>query len=136
MVGLAYLLVMAAVRDYDEDNFAGALVWLRRWEIWGESTDRAGYILLDGVRASVEQPAPLGTAPAHLFESREFAKAHATLSLPMMFQWDAHFVAAGAEFCAYISHEGSVDLLSRNTEVHRALTERLQQWESGEVSAS
>ncbi|CAA9351624.1 MAG: hypothetical protein AVDCRST_MAG68-3663 [uncultured Gemmatimonadetes bacterium] len=135
MVALAYMLVLTTVQDYQEDRFSGGVLWLQRWELWSESIDRAGYVLLHGIRSSVGRSVLISSAPAHLFESGEFAAAHAALSLPMLFQWDAHFVSATGEFAAYISHEGSLDLVARDAEVHRALTERFHQWEPVEVPA-
>lgn len=126
-VALAYVLLMTAVPGYDEESFAGGLVWLQRWEIWSESIDRAGYALLDGIRAAGGSPAPVGSTPAHAFGRGELAAAHAALSLPMLFQWDAHFVPTGGDFFAFVSHEGYLELVSGGA-VHGELLERFGDW--------
>lgn len=136
VVGLAYMIAMTSVRDYTEEQFSGAILWLQRWELWSESIDRAGYVFLNGIRSSAGCSLPISSAPAHLFGSGELATAYTVLSLPMMFQWDAYFVSATGEFSARISHDGNLELISPSAELHRVLSERFQQWEPEEVWAN
>jgi hypothetical protein len=135
-VGLAYTLLMTGVPGYEEERFAGGLLWLQRWEIWSEQIDRAGYLLLDGIRAG-SAPAPdLDAAPALLFAEGELANAHACVSLPMIFQWDAHFVPASGEFFAFVSHEGRCDLVVGDERLYEELLERFQNWGAMEVETT
>ncbi len=135
-VGLAYTLMMTSVGEYEERNFAGALIWLQRWEIWSEQIDRAGYVLLDGIRAASGRSIEMGSAPAHLFASNEFASAHACLALPMLFQWDAYLVPPGGDFLAFVSHERHIDLVTRDPQNHAALLRRFREWLFPESAAS
>ncbi len=125
---LAYVIAMTAVPDFLEGRFEGAMLWMRRWEIWSESIDRVGLLLLNGVRASSGQGPALEVAPAHLFLPTEFDAAHACLTLPLIFQWDAHFVPERGAFVAFVSHEGHVDLWAANKEMRGSLLGRLERW--------
>ena len=67
VVRLAYILVMTGVREYEESQFSGALLWLQRWEIWSESIDQAGFVLLNGVRTISNCASSVHDAPAQQF---------------------------------------------------------------------
>jgi len=121
VVALAYVIVMTGVESYEEENFKGAMVWMRRWEIWSESIDRVGYSFMGA-------DAPTDQTPARLFAAGEFVGAQAALSLPMMFQWDALFVPAMAGFSVEISHHGHFDFIVRAQE-QAALLNRFRDWD-------
>lgn len=127
-VGLGYVLLLSEIPNYEEKNFRGGLVWLRRWAIWSESIDRVGYALLDGIRATSGHISELDSAPAQLFKDGELVHAHAALSLPMLFQWDAHYVPATGEFIVFVSHEGHADIISGDERVHATMLQRLHDW--------
>jgi hypothetical protein len=110
IVSLAYVLTITGVDEYAEENFSDSLLWLRRWEIWSESIDRAGYVFLNALRAQSGNTPSLDDAPAHLFGVGEFEIAHACLALPMLFQWDAYFISKKGGIHAFISHERHIDL--------------------------
>ena len=135
-VALAYMLALTDVVEYGEEQFAGALLWLQRWEIWSASIDRAGYVLLEGIRSVSGQSVPLGSAPGHLFQQGEFSRAHACLALPMVFQWDAHYIPVSGEFFVFVSHEGYLELTTQNERLHRDTLGRLQQWSPSEGSGT
>lgn len=135
IVGLAYVLAMTGVPDYEEDAFSGALIWLQRWEIWSESIDRVGYALVDGIRARSEVARDMDATPAQLFVGGEFIGAHTCLSLPMLFQWDAYFLPAHGHFAAFLSHEGHLDFVPRNQQVQEAILQRFERWSPREISA-
>jgi len=127
-IGLAFMLAMTEVPAFEEARFGGALLWLRRWEIWSESIDRAGYLLLEGLRAATNCSASFDAAPGHLFESGEFASAHAGLALPMLMQWDAHFIPSIGAYAAFISHEGHIDLFTRNDRTQEDMARRFEKF--------
>jgi hypothetical protein len=127
-VGLAYTLLMTGVSEYEERNFGGALIWLHRWEIGSEQIDEAGYMLLDGIRAASRGSIEIASAPAQLFDEKEFVLAYACLVLPMLFQWDAHLVPTCDEFFAFVSHEGRIDLITRDPQTHARLLQRFNAW--------
>lgn len=126
-VGLAYFLLMSGVRDYVEANFDGAMVWLRRWELWSESIDRVGQLLLEGVQRALEPGALLNQTPALVFKEGELVPAHASLTLPMLFQWDAFYCPKGGHFLGVVSHHGHLEVIAPK-EAIGLLRERFSQW--------
>jgi hypothetical protein len=128
IAGLAYMLVLTGVPDHDEARFAGAMLWLREWEIWSESIDRTGHALLDGIRRLSGRSDSLRAAPAQAFGPGEFFWACASLSLPMMFQWDAWFVAADGSHAVSVSHEGYLDFIACTEQVRAELLARFHRW--------
>jgi hypothetical protein len=123
---LAYVLAMTGVPEDDERRFEGGLLWLQDWDIWSETTERVGHLLLRGLRPAGEQNTNLRLRPAELFEHGEFALTHATLAIPMMFQWDAHFIPASGEWLAFISHHGHIDLEVSTENAHEGMVGRFQ----------
>jgi hypothetical protein len=111
-VGMAYVLLMSGVREYVEAHFDGAVVWLRRWELWSETIDRVGESLLEGVIGAVGRAKPLGETPGLLCTERELVPAHASLALSMLFQWDAFYCPEGGQFLASVSHHGHLDVIT------------------------
>lgn len=134
IVGFAYQLLMTDVPDFEESRFVDGMVWLRRWELWSESIDHAGYALLDGLRTRSAHSTPLDSAPAHLFSANEFTPAHACLALIMLFQWDGFFIPGDGRFFAFLSNDGYVDLHARDQAGHAALLERFRALEPTELS--
>lgn len=132
-VGLAYALVTTRIPNHDEARFPGALLWLLRWEIWSESIDGAGYVLLDALRGYANRETAIGESPGHLFGPGSFAAAHACLSLPMLFRWDALYLTPDAALAAFISHEGYVDLTCRDERMHQDCLERFRAWQAVEI---
>jgi hypothetical protein len=118
---------MSGVRDHVETNFEGAIVWLRRWELWSESIDRVGQLLLEGLWRAVTPGGLLSEAPAVVFTERELVSAHASLILPMLFQWDAFYSPKGGHFLVAVSHHGHLEVLAP-TETFQLLLERFSQW--------
>ena len=131
-VGLAYVLLMSGVREGVEENFDGAVVWFRRWELWSESIDRVGQLMLEAVRTSLGNAGPLDEKPALVYSDREFIPAHASLSLPMLFQWDAFYCPHGGQLLAAVSHHGTIEVLAPS-EAYSDLVERFSQWNPEEV---
>lgn len=126
IVGLAYVIAMTGVSGDDEDAFEGGLLWLQRWEIWSETVDRVGYAFMTTIERASDGASTLSLAPGRVFLQTELVNAHASLSLPMMFQWDAHYVPTGGEFFVQTSHHGYVDFVSRNTSTHEQLVARFE----------
>jgi len=131
-VGLAYVLLMSGVREGVEANFDGAVVWFRRWELWSESIDRVGQFMLEAVRDTLKNDGPLDEKPALVYSERELIPAHASLSLPMLFQWDAFYCPHGGQLFAAISHHGALEVLAPS-EAYSDLVERFSQWNPEEV---
>ena len=126
-IALSYMVLLTEVADYEESNFEGAMVWLRRWQVWSESIDRVGYKLLDGVTGSGTEDGWLNDTPAFVFTGNELVPAHACLSVPMLFQWDAYFLPMGAGFLVFVSHHGYLHIAARE-EARAPLLERFREW--------
>ncbi|MEP7248000.1 MAG: hypothetical protein ABI885_30530 [Gammaproteobacteria bacterium] len=50
MIALAHGLLLQDLANPDPQDFAGALVWFREWDIWNEASERAGARMLALVR--------------------------------------------------------------------------------------
>jgi hypothetical protein len=126
MLALGYVL-LASAGDSEED-FPGGMVWINEWDIWSESFERVGWRTAQGLRGGTGAPS-LREAPGHLLASEEFVDAQALLLLPMLFQWDSHFVPSTGEFFVYMSHEGPLLIVASD----RAVCDRLfARFEEGE----
>lgn len=128
VVALAYVLTITGVDQYAEANHTESLLWLRRWEIWSESIDRAGYVFLEALRSQSGDTRSFDDAPAHLFGPGEFEPAHACIVLPMLFQWDASFISKDGALSAFISYEGYIDLNVEYGSTMQALLEPSADW--------
>src|SRR5216117_3106348 len=53
-MALAYILLMSMVPDDDESKFEGALLWIRQWGIWSETTERVGMNIVESIRLAKE----------------------------------------------------------------------------------
>jgi hypothetical protein len=129
VVGLAYVIVLTDVPDYDESNFDGALVWFRRWEIWSESIDRVGYELVLGVRRSLGHEESIDLCPALVLGRNGVVSTQTYVSLPLLFSWDALYIPSKATFAASISHEGYVEIVCAH-EALPALMDRFGEWQA------
>ncbi|HEX6910570.1 MAG TPA: hypothetical protein VF142_09245, partial [Longimicrobium sp.] len=128
IVALAYMIAITGVPDHEEMKFGGALLWLRRWEIWSESIDRTGYAFLHGLRGASERLPLIEASPAHVLQEGEFFQACALLALPMFFQWDARFLPADASYHVSVSHEGHLDLFANDQVRCNELLTRFKDW--------
>lgn len=124
LLALGYVLLASA--GGGEEDFLGGLLWLNEWDIWSESFERVGWRIAQRLKGVEEAPS-LGDAPAHLFTSHEFIDAQALLLLPMLFQWDAHFVPSSGEFFVYTSHEDRLLVVASNQVVCDRLFARFEE---------
>jgi hypothetical protein len=125
-IALGYVLLMSLVRDDEEVNFGGGLLWLRDWNIWSETTERVGDYVVQGLRNGLGIRQPLEAAPAHLFTEKELTAAQAFLAQPMIYQWDAYLVPVSAEYFVFISHGGSCYIVAKTRGVFEQLLQRFQ----------
>ncbi|HEX3928243.1 MAG TPA: hypothetical protein VHW65_09600 [Gemmatimonadales bacterium] len=112
VIRLAYVLLMTNVPGDDAERFAGALLCFVDWDIWSETTESVGHAYLNAIRDLSGEPAPIGDAPGLLCRKKDFKLAHAALALPMMFQWDAWYVAEDGGLVACIHHHGYMTIFS------------------------
>lgn len=132
-VGFAFSSLLAETPSDSDATFHGGLVWLRRWNLWSESIDAVGYRLLDGLRDAREGVPSLNEAPAHLCLEEDFVTAHSLLALAVLFQWDAYYVPSSGHFLIFVSHEGTVDILSRTAELRLELAARFRELEPVQI---
>jgi hypothetical protein len=124
LLALGYVLLASAGEG--EAEFPGGLLWLNEWDIWSESFERVGWRIAQRLRGIAKVPS-LRDAPAHLFGPDEFIDAQALLLLPMLFQWDAHFVPSSGEFFVYASHEERLLVVASNRVVCDRLFARFEE---------
>lgn len=127
LLALGYSLLMTGVREDEEQNFAGCLLWLRDCDLWSETFDRVGHVLLEGLRRRATRAGELYEAPALLFAPGEIADAQAALMLPTLFQWDAVVVPASGDHIAYVSHDEVVQIVTRTTQTFEDVFDRLEE---------
>lgn len=125
VVALAHVALMAE-KEFVVAAFPGGLLWLRRWEIGSEEPDRVGYVLLGSVGGTVNRGQFADIGPAFLFERDEFAETLASLCVPMLFQWDADFIAASGRYRISVSHHQHIDIESYGEQLHSVLYQRFQ----------
>ncbi|MBK7785614.1 MAG: hypothetical protein IPJ57_14110 [Gemmatimonadetes bacterium] len=126
VVGLGYALAMTAVPGDDETAFQGGLLWLQDWDIWSETTERVGHLLLNSLRQSAQGASPVRTSPAHVFHRSEFIEAHAALAVALLFQWDAFYVPVIGAFYAFLSHHGQIEVVARDKVTYSDLLARFE----------
>ena len=110
LVANAYGLVAAG----DESTFAGALLWLRRWEIWSPQIDEVGVQLFGNALAAAGSTG-LPATPACQFGAAEFDQAYSLFSLPLLLQWDVYLVPPSAEYFIYVTHNATCFVIGRES---------------------
>jgi hypothetical protein len=115
LLAMAHSILLQDLAQPAEDDFAGALVWLRDWNIWSETFEKAGLRLADLTRgAFADTSQPLAEAPAQLFGPQEFVAAQITTTLPFLFQWDAYIVPESGRCFILVSHDGHLVFSANN----------------------
>lgn len=126
-LSLAYTLLAAACQDDREDQFGGLFLWLRQWDIWGETAERVAHLILQRLRSPVAG-ASVEEMPAELFEAHELPDAHAAITHAMLFQWDAFVVSPSGDWFAFVSHDQQLFVLARSELALRHLRKRFNAW--------
>lgn len=122
---LANALLLLA-ESWENEDFGGGLLWLRDWDIWAETAERAGHAYLDGLR-SLAGGGQHSRETAFLLEPGEIALAHALLALPLFFGWDALFVPASTAALVWCSHHDHVDVHVHGADHRDELVRRLRE---------
>lgn len=126
LIALAHGLLLQDLAEPDPQDFAGALVWFRDWDIWNEASEAAGARMLELVRgglASGRAPS-LHEGPGHLFTPQEFVDAHTLLTVPLLYQWDAYVVPVSARCVAFASHDAYVRITGCTAAILSRITGR------------
>jgi len=127
-MALAYTLLMTMILDDHESKFQGALLWIRQWGIWSETTERVGLKIVEMMRLAIGESRSLQDTSAHLFDKHELVEAHAFIMQPLFFQWDAFFVPSSGKYFATIDHDGELYVASQDQLTNQALLHRFQDW--------
>lgn len=126
VVSLAYVMIMTGVPNDDEAAFTGGLVVLQDWDIWSETIERVGHLLLHRCRAIVSPTPSVLQSPGHILGATDFTEAQTLVTLPLLFQWEALYVPADGTFACLISHHGHFDILSRGRTTHQRILARFK----------
>ena len=136
LIAMAHGLLLQDLAEPDTQDFTGALLWFRDWDIWNEASERAGARMLDLVRralADCDVPS-LQESPAYLFSPQELVDAHTLLTIPFLFQWDVYVVPASARCLAMVSHDEYVRIVAQTAPVLSRIAAQFRggNWSSGE----
>lgn len=126
LMSLDYVLLMSLVPDDDEQRFPGGILWLQEWDIWSETTERVGQLIARRLRGEQGFAWSLQDRPAQVFGVGQITEARAAFAIPLLFQWDAHFVPATGTHCCFSSHDGYLDVYARDSEVLDRLVTRFE----------
>jgi hypothetical protein len=118
---LAHFLVGALGQE--ETPFDGGLLWLSRWDIGSDVTEAPGIYLARAMWAPASDSDPILPRP-QLFDTDDFVAAQAAVALPLLFEWDAHYVPSSGIFAARLSHDGFVDVFSQRQAVVEEMKRR------------
>lgn len=124
LLSLAYILAMTDIVNDSEEHFAGGLVWFQDWDIWSETIERVGLLLLVKLRGETPSTIGIRERPAHLLGSGELSEALALITLSLLFQWDAYFIPPTGRFFAFMSHHGDLDLVAASGDIADELKDR------------
>lgn len=128
LIAMAHALLLQDLAEPDAQDFTGALVWLRDWDIWSEASEKAGCRMLELLRAALvgDEAPTIRDAPAHLFSPQEFVDAHLLLTIPLIFQWDAYVIPVSARCFTLVSHEARVRIATRSNTILSRISERFE----------
>lgn len=117
---LVFLANFATMAHWDEQDWNGALIWFKEWDIWGDQ--EIGYRMVERVRLGFGSTKQFKSATVQQFRRDERLDAAGTLLLSMLFGWDtwyAPFATAGdPDFLAFVSHDGFVKITCRTKEAY------------------
>jgi hypothetical protein len=111
-----------------ESDFAGGLVWLRRWDIGVPEMVRAGWLILENIRRAHGDSRPLELAPAQLFRSDESVELQCFLIQVIAFGWVAEFVPSSGQFFAHFKDNRQICFESDSQETQRDLRKHFEGW--------
>ncbi|SRR5579871_16678 len=122
------IVVLAREMTHGENQVAGGLLWLQRWDIGSPELVRTGWRILEDIRRANGQPAPLEIAPAVLFRDDEAVEQHVFLIQTIAYGWVADFVPRGGGFFLHFKDNRQICFASRSLQIHRELMLAFQRW--------
>lgn len=128
LLAMAHTILLQDLPEPSAEDFGGALIWLRDWNIWSETFERAGRRLVEIVRAGLvdTEVGTMEMTPAYLFGPQELVDAQLLSTLPLLFQWDAYVISASGRCYASISHHGHLTMLAANAAILARIYERFE----------
>jgi hypothetical protein len=116
------------VPTWPDVPFAGALFWIRERGVWGDFSENAGAMMLQQMLMAKGETKPLAEFPGQLFAADELVEFHSYFLLPLLFGWDAFVVPERKDYFIFVSHDGIVEVVSRNAEILEELRQRVIDW--------
>ena len=128
LLAMAHSILLQDLAQPAEDDFAGALVWLRDWNIWSETFEKAGLRLVELFRRSLlpSNVSSLSEVPACAFDPQELVDAQIAVTLPFLFQWDAYVIPSSGRCFALISHDGYLRVDAMNASILSRIYDRFE----------
>ena len=118
-----------AVLPYSESTpFQGALLWIRRFGVWGEVAERFGMRVVEAVRCMHGQRVTMDDAPASAFEEGELVDLHVSFLQPLLIGWDSFMIPDAADYVVSTTHDGLTYVLSRTAQTHGRILAELEAW--------
>jgi hypothetical protein len=115
--------------DLDLDAPSECLLWVREWSVETDLMVDVAVTHFDRLRRSYGITEGLQEKPATLMDASEVKAAIALSAFPILFGWDAYFVAAGRDHLGFVSHDGYVCVLSKNAAAQASILGLLRMWQ-------
>jgi hypothetical protein len=87
----------------------GSLFWMRDWGMWSEKIETLGMVYWKRLRPDIGTDT-LCDRPGHLFSPNDGEILRGLLLLPMIFQWDALWIADSGNLIVNIKHDGIIEV--------------------------
>jgi hypothetical protein len=100
----------------ERKHFFGCVCQIADWAIFGELSDTTGIKILRQIVLSYGQGSSFSQGATYLFDPTEQIDLTAMLALVLLCGWDAFFVPAHGRYFAYVSHDGFVNIVARDSE--------------------
>ena len=102
-----------------------SLLWMREWGMWSEDIDSLGVVYWKALRSDNRES--LAEYQGHVFSNGEDQLIRALLLVPIMFQWDAHWIPGSGDAIVSIRHDGLAEIFLRGSNADR-IAESLNRW--------
>lgn len=97
---------LASMIDIEEEgHFWGATLWMSLTDIGSPGIEKAGWRMVERIRASFGEQRSLQTAPVHHFRADELADATALLLPCFVYGWNAFYLNSTHDTFVHISHD-------------------------------
>jgi len=120
-----------ATIGYEEQYFAGALIWFKNWGSWQPRDEGIGYRIVEKMNAAAGQPKSFEAGPGHRFRTDEFTDAVGMLLQPMVFAWDCYYLpdwsyGSSSEYFIHVDTDSFVSVVARTREFYDRAFQQLE----------